>query len=176
MIKFFQTAEQPPSNANQAVLKFLKEIDYVKHSLGMFDARSHNIVSWFKKFELCCQMFEWSAMKRVEGLMHLMDNGLERVVYQKAESVENHNGEEYKYELVKREIIDLVTDLTDQPYSGFNRLRSISKIFYENKFTVQNKKYWLELMVSYEQLAAHVEQFEDYHLNRLVEVMAMKSD
>lgn len=167
---------------NQDALKFLKEIDYIKRKLGAFDAKRHNIVGWFKRFEFYSGLFGWSDEQRVDGLVHLLENGLDRVVCRK----------EPKYELIKKEIINLVTKLVMQKSTMFNfgHLRRALAIFDENEFTNPERKYWLGCMMSFEYLVPYVENFflkypqfkyPEYHemkepFTRLFGIITIKTD
>ena len=63
---------KPECNLNKDALKFLKEIDIIRCKVGVFDARIHNIVGWFKRFEFYSDLFGWGGEQRVDALPHLL--------------------------------------------------------------------------------------------------------
>ena len=143
----------PQSNLNRNALRLIREIDYVKHQLGEFDARKHNIVVWFKRFEGLSDMLGWSNEQRVDALPHLLGPALDRLACQvePAKSLDTlHLAQESTYELIKNNTLDLVSKLLiPSVYTGiYNHLIGIIPIFEEKKFTDAEKRYWLSCIAS----------------------------
>ena len=129
------------SNLNRDVVKLLREIDYIKHQLGEFDASRHNIVVWFKRFEGLSDMLGWSNEQRVDALPHLLGPAFDRLACQA----------EPKYELIKNDTLNLVSKLLIQGTLTrmFDHLvQVVIPIFDEKEFTNAEKRYWLACIAS----------------------------
>lgn len=105
--------------------------------LGAFDARKQSITGWFKRFEMFSELLGWSGEQRVDALVHLLKYGLDRVVCEL---------ETPKYEVAKKAIIDLVTELVVIDTCGlgtWDHLCKIIKALHEHRFTQSDKRYWI---------------------------------
>ena len=157
-------------NVNQGILKFLKEVDYIKHKLGVFDAKKINIAIWFKRFECLAEMLGWSQEQRVEALPHLLGTALDRLVNEKA------HGKDPIYDIIKTETIILVNRLLNQGCHTriFDHLvQVVIPVFDENEFSNPEKRYWLECIASphyYKIFSSKLEDFGlDLKVSRLLE-------
>ena len=58
--------------------KHKEEIGDFSNEFGKFDPETDSITSWIKKYEIACDIFEWTDKQRCDNLVFFIDSGLYR--------------------------------------------------------------------------------------------------
>ena len=148
-VYFHQTAGKQ-SDLNQDMLKFLREIDYIKCKLGAFDAKKINIAVWFEQFECLTEMLGWVNEQRIDSLVHLLGPALDRLSQEKRKSkiLDKYDN----YEITKMDIINLVDQLliiAPGYLTMYEHLvQNVMRAFNTKDFTNPEIRYWLGCIAS----------------------------
>ena len=118
-----------------------------------FDAKSETIVGWFEKFEMYSRVLDWNDDQRVEGLVHLLDHGLNLVV------VSHRQENKAKWNEIKAHLINLVNQLLSKYNVHLHHdLVKLLKILEDYKFPNSEKSYWLSCYLP-------VGKIQEFYLN-----------
>lgn len=118
--------------------RFAQQVEYLLEKVKKFDAKSENIVSWFEKFEMYSRVIDWTDEQRVDGLVHLLDHGLNLVVAACRKEKRNRFAE------IKEHLINLVNQMLSKYNVHLHHdLVKLLKLLEDYKFPNSEKSYWL---------------------------------
>ena len=125
---------------NSEVAISLKEIDLIIEKIRKFDPRAHSIEAWLEKYQMHCDLFNWSTVDSVKRLFYFLDHGLDRLILKQ---IKNESCE-LDQNALKKYLINFVNGLlfaNKQEY--YSDILFILNELQCNGFTNYEKKYWL---------------------------------
>lgn len=136
--------------------KLIANLDLMMAKIKKFDPKNENITSWFLKYEVYCDIFNWTKSECLFGLTYFFDSGLNRLIFLI---------KKFDYDTVKENVInfvDNVVNLKNLPFIEHREIQQKMELFNEFGFTTYERMFWFDCYFPLEKIKEFYNMSNDY--------------